>query len=208
MWQSNSSNAIYQAYWKVKTRFETLCPEPGCKVLTVTSVEAGEGKSSTAVNLAAAYAENGKRVLLVDANLRNPSVHKLLGLSNRSGLTNLLFDQAASETLVRTTGMNNLDAITSGPATDNPVGLLATGRMTAVTDGQRPNYDLIILDSPAAAIKTDAHILASLSDGVLLVVKQGRVKQEKLRKVTGELGRINATIVGVLMNQVNLKTAQ
>jgi len=208
MLQSNSSNAIYQAYWKIKTRFETMTPEPGCKVLTITSVEAGEGKSTTAVNLATAYAENGKRVLLVDANLRSPVVHKLLGLSNRSGLTNILFEQSDSETLVRPSGMSGLDVITAGPATDNPVGLLATGRMAAITSGMQSNYDLIILDSPAAAIKTDAHILASLSDGVLLVVKQGRVKQEKLRKVTGELERVGATIVGVLMNQVSLKTAQ
>ncbi len=208
MLQSNSSNAIYQAYWKVKTRLEAVSPEPGCKVLTITSVESGEGKSTTAVNLATAYAENGKHVLLVDANLRNPVIHKLLGLSNRSGLTNVLFEQADSETLVRTTGMNNLDVITAGPPTDNPVGLLATGRMDAVASRLRSNYDLIILDSPAAAIKTDAHILASVSDGVLLVVKQGRVKQEKLRKVTGELEKINAPIIGVLMNQVNLKTAQ
>jgi len=207
MLQSNSSNAIYQAYWKVKTRFEAMSPEPGCKVLTITSVEAGEGKSTTAVNLATAYAENGKRVLLVDANLRNPVIHKLLGLSNRSGLSNVLYDQADSETLVRTTGLSHLDVITAGPATDNPVGLLATGRMGAITNGLRPNYDLIILDSPAAAIKTDAHILASLSDGVLLVVKQGRVKQEKLRKVAGELDRVGARTVGVLMNQANLKTA-
>ncbi len=208
MLQSNSSNAIYQAYWKVKTRLEAACPEPGCKVLTITSVEAGEGKSTTAVNLATAYAENGKHVLLVDANLRNPVIHKLLGLSNRSGLTNVLFEQADSETLVRTTGMNNLDVITAGPPTDNPVGLLATGRMEAVAKQLRSQYDLIILDSPAAAIKTDAHILASVSDGVLLVVKQGRVKQEKLRKVTGELEKGNARIIGVLMNQVSLKNAQ
>lgn len=196
-----ASSPVFETCWKIRTRIDPLLSGSVCPVITVTSAGKAEGKTTTAVNLACTYAQQGKQVLLIDGNLRNPELHKLFGVSNRSGLTNVSLDRYEKSDVVRCSKVGGLALVTSGPGIVDPIELLTSTKMSAFIDELRNEYDLIIIDSPPALGSSDAQILSAMSDGVLIVIKEGKVKRDTAVKLKSALEQINATIVGTVFNQ-------
>lgn len=191
-------------------RFNIECSVFGreAKMITITSSSRGEGKTTTAVHLAVAYAQIGKKVLLLDADLRNPSIHHAFGESNARGLTNYLVDHYGTKELIRNTPVDNLSILTSGPVPQNPSGLLASKQMDALLAELREAYDMVIVDTTSILNITDAKIIATKSDGVLLIVEYGKVKRGVAKKVKEELQLANVKLIGVVLNEIKSNYAE
>lgn len=169
----------------------------------VTSAGQGEGKSTTTINLAVAYAQADKRVIIIDADLRKPTLHHSFQISNRQGLTNLLTNQAELSTVIVSSEQNNLDLLPSGPIPPNPSEILASKRMTTLLEQLGEQYDVILIDTPPALAVTDSQVIATRCDGVILVIDQGKVKREIAQKAKANLEHVQARILGIVLNNVN-----
>ena len=174
----------------------------------MTSSIPGEGKTTTAGNLAVAMAQAGHRTILLDADFRKPGVHKLFNLSNSTGLSNLLRrDRAAIEEAMQPTEQDQLLVITTGPLPPNPAELLRSNRMKAVLRELANAADYVVLDSPPIQAVTDAAILSSMVDGTLFVVDAGRTHRGTVLSAQEALGRASARVLGVVLNRVDAAAA-
>jgi non-specific protein-tyrosine kinase len=173
----------------------------GIQTVGVTSPGAGEGKSTTIANLGIALAENGRRVVLVDADLRRPALHDLFGLPNREGLTNLPLTEHAALPL-QETGTPGLHLLASGPPPPNPLEVLGARRLEQVLSLLRAQADLVLVDTPPAAVLADAALLAPRLDGVLLVVSAGRTKRDLAKRAKEQLERAGSNVLGVVLINV------
>ena len=171
--------------------------------LLVTSANPGEGKTTTAANLAIAMAQAGKRVILLDADFRRPNMHRLFGLSNEQGLTALFLDQPLlPEDILQPTQVPGLQVLVSGEQPPNPAEMLESRRMTEILQGLRQRSDIVIVDSPPVLVVADASILASRCSGAVLVVDSGRTRTEGARKVTDIMQRSQVKLLGAVLNRV------
>lgn len=171
--------------------------------LLVTSANPGEGKTTTAANLAIAIAQSGKRVILVDADMRRPGVNRIFGLPNEVGLTSLFLDQPLRvEEVLQPTQVPGLSILTSGEQPPNPAEMLESRRMTEILQTLRQQSDMVIIDSPPAMVVADANILASRCSGAVLVIDSGRTRTEGARKVTEMLHRSQVKLLGVVLNRM------
>jgi len=166
----------------------------------VTSAMPEEGKSTTASNLAVAYAQEGKRVLLIDGDLRKPSLHHIFQQSNRIGLTNVLLNQYVLADVIEDTTILNLSVMTSGSLPPNPSEILGSAKMHQVMEELKGAFDIIVFDTPPVLAVTDALIISSLCDGVILTVHAGKVKKDLIRKAKSRLEHVKARIVGAVLN--------
>jgi capsular exopolysaccharide synthesis family protein len=173
--------------------------------LAVISAFQGEGKSTTTVNLALAYAQAGKRTLLIDADMRRPSLHHVLQVSNHSGLSDALRDLPKAVSVIRDTGIPNLHVIPSGRTPYNPSELLASSAFSDLLNMMQERFDVIVIDTPPALSAMDAKVVAAKCDGAVLVIQQGKVKREDGRKVKEELESAGARLLGVALNKMNAK---
>jgi capsular exopolysaccharide synthesis family protein len=173
----------------------------GIQTVGVTSPGAGEGKSTTIANLGIALAENGRRVVLVDADLRRPALHDLFGLPNREGLTNLLLSEHAALPL-QETGTPDLRLLASGPLPPNPLEVLGARRLEHALSLLRAQADLVLVDTPPAAVLADAALLGPRLDGVLLVVSAGRTKRDLAKRAKEQLERTGSNVLGVVLINV------
>ena len=173
----------------------------GGQVVGVTSPGAGEGKSTTIANLGIALAENGKRVVLVDADLRRPALHELFGLPNREGLTSLLLSEHAPLPL-QETGTPGLRLLASGPLPPNPLEVLGSRRLEHALSLVRAQADLVLVDTPPAAVLADAALLAPRLDGMLLVVSVGRTQRDLAKRAKEQLERTGSNVLGVVLINV------
>ncbi len=173
------------------------------RVILVASASSGEGKSTTAANYAISCAESGKRVALVDVDLRRPTIHRAFGLDNSAGLTSVLLKDAwlDASSLVATANPN-LFVIPSGPLPPNPAELLEWSGFDAVIEQIKERVDVVVLDSAPLLAVADARILASKADATILVVEQGKTRAGALRSAHNALTRANANILGVVINKV------
>ena len=174
------------------------------KTMLVTSSSPREGKSTTASNLAAVLAQTGRSVILVDADLRRPTLHQIFGLPNKSGLSTLFVmdGSAAVEGLLRVTEVEGLRLLTSGPVPPNPAELLSSRRMGELIDALTREADVVIFDSPPLLGVSDASILASRLDGTILVVDSNRTRAGALKHAVELLRRGHATVWGVILNKL------
>jgi polysaccharide biosynthesis transport protein len=170
--------------------------------ISVTSSLAGEGKSTVAVNLAVALAENNARVLLVDADLRRPTVAKVLGLEGAVGLTTVLLGEAEVEDVTQTWGTSGLHVLPAGALPPNPTDLLGSLPMRRLLDQLRARYDHVVLDGAPLLPVADSAVLAGLVDGTLLVVNGTKVRRHQLAESLQNLARVEAPLLGVVLNQV------
>lgn len=169
------------------------------KTLMVTSSMSGEGKSTTAANLAIVFAESDKQILLVDCDMRRPTVNRTFKMANSSGLSNLLSDPLTTlNEVLRPSGVPNLDIITSGDIPQDPSALLSSDRFDQLVHELRSFYDLIIFDTPPVNIVSDAQILSSKVDGVLVVARKGVTKKKNFLAAREQLLRANANILGAV----------
>lgn len=202
---ANPASPIAEEYRILRTNIEFSAMDKVMQVIAVTSSGAGEGKSTTSANLAVAFAQAGKRVLLIDANLRKPAQHHIFAVGNHKGLTNVLFGQMDAPDVIQHTDTDNLTVLPSGPTPPNPVELLSSKRMEELLRRMRENYDAVIIDTPSIMNMADAQLVASHSDGVVLVVHSGKVKKETARKAKAHLEHVKARIVGVVLNRMKPK---
>ncbi len=189
-----------EALRKVRTSLQFLNANQPHKVILVTSAMPGEGKSVTACNLAIALAQAEKRVLLIDADLRRPAVANYLGLPNILGLTSVLFGEASVGQAVQRWGKGLLTVLASGPLPPDPANLLGSQRLRALLDEFRSSYDAVIIDAPPMQPVADAAATAAACDGVVLIARPGRTKQEQIRSAVNGIRTVEASILGTVLN--------
>ncbi len=175
------------------------------KVIMVTSARPQEGKTTTAINSAIVLAQKGVRVLLVDADLRRPSVHKTLGMGPRSGLSNVLTGNATLEQAIAPSPiLPNLFVLAAGSPPPNPAELLASSNMKDVLNELREQFDHVVIDTPPTLSVTDAVVLSPRVDAIILVIRSGQTTKQALRRARDILMQVNAHVTGVLLNAVDL----
>ena len=177
------------------------------KVIMITSALPQEGKTTTSINSAVVLAQKGVRVLLIDADLRRPSIHKTLGMGPHSGLSNVLTGSATLEqAITRTPVLPNLFVLPAGTPPPNPAELLASTNMRDVLAQLREQFDHIVIDTPPSLSVTDAVVLSPRADAVVLVIRSGQTTKQALRRSRDVLVQVNAKVVGVLLNAVDLSS--
>ncbi len=199
---------IAEAYRVLRTNLRFSGIENPSGALLVTSAGPGEGKTTTAANLAITMAQAGRRVVLVDCDLRRPSLHKLFGLSNEEGLSSLFLDSAPSlENIMYATRLESLKVIPSGPVPPNPAEMLDSNLMKRVFSDLRAQSDMLILDSPPTLAVADASILGARCSGAILVVDAGRTRTDACRRAVDTLGNTGTKILGVVLNKISSRRA-
>jgi succinoglycan biosynthesis transport protein ExoP len=192
-----------EAFRKLRTNLRFIGVDQPPRTIVISSPRSGDGKSSAALNLAFSLADDGARVILVDADLRCPSIASSLGLVETAGLTSVLSGQAEiADVLQRAERRSAIDVMTSGPVPPNPSELLGAKKMHLVLDALSENADYVIVDSPPLLPVTDAAVVASGTDGVVLLVRAGRTKRDELRAALESLNAVNANTLGVVMNMM------
>jgi capsular exopolysaccharide synthesis family protein len=175
------------------------------KVVMITSARPQEGKTTTSINTAVVLAQKGVRVLLIDADLRRPSIHKTLGLGPRTGLSNVLTGSTSLEqAILRSAVLSNLFILPAGTPPPNPAELLASTNMRDLLLDLRDKYDHIVIDTPPTLSVTDAVVLSPRVDAIVLVIRSGQTTKQALRRSRDILMQVNARVTGVLLNAVDL----
>ena len=197
-----------EAYRTLRTNIQFSSVDKPVRTLLVTSSGPGEGKSTTAANLAVVMAQTGQKVILVDTDLRRPVVHKTFGVPNNVGITTALLagqdvDLAA---YVQPTEIENLTVLTSGPIPPNPSELLGSHRMAHVIEQLSQVADLVIFDTPPVLLVTDASVLGRQVDGVLLVADAGGTREQALVQTVGELRKTGVNILGIALNRLDSRS--
>jgi polysaccharide biosynthesis transport protein len=199
---SQPRSPIAESFRSIRTNLEFSSVDHPLRTLLITSAGPGEGKSTFAANLAAIVAQSGKKVALIDADLRRPSVHRFFNMENRDGLTDAFRDQIELEAVSQKWELDeNISVITSGSLPPNPTELLASERMSHLLDFQKKNIDLIIIDSPPSIV-TDPQVLAAKVDGVVIVVWPGHTQMNGVRSTLEQLNRVGANVVGIVFNRI------
>jgi succinoglycan biosynthesis transport protein ExoP len=205
--QSRPQSQMAESYRALRTSLllSNLGAPP--KVIMVTSALPQEGKSTTSINCAVVLAQKGVRVLLIDADLRRPSIHKTLGMGPRSGLSNVLTGSTTLEqAITRPEILPNLHVLPAGTPPPNPAELLASTNMRDVLMELREKYDHIVLDTPPTLSVTDAVVLSPRADAIVLVIRSGHTTKQALRRSRDILMQVNAKVSGVLLNAVDLSS--
>ncbi|NTU81162.1 MAG: CpsD/CapB family tyrosine-protein kinase [Chloroflexales bacterium] len=198
-------SAVAEAYRTLRTNILFSSLDRPLHTLLVTSTAPDEGKSTTLANLAVTMAQAEQRVLVVDCDLRRPSLHTLFGLPNERGLTSAILEQAEGPLPVQGSGVPGLSVLTSGPLPPRPADLLGSRRMGALIERMRSEADIVLFDTPPAVAVTDAAVLAPRVDGVLLVLQAGHTRRDRAREARQLLEKVKANIVGVVLNGAKLE---
>ena len=206
---TNPMSPISEAYRSLRTSIQFASFDNPVHTIAVTSTGSEEGKTTTLANLAVTFSETGNRVILVDADLRRPTLHKRFGLSNEIGLTSAFIKgQTERPTLnLQETTIPNLRVLTSGPLPPNPSALLGSSQMRKVIEALREEAEYVLFDCPPILAVTDAAILGHQVDGVLLVVSAYSTKRDHAIKAKAILEKVNANILGVVLNNAKLDTS-
>lgn len=193
---------ISEAYRTIRTNIQFSKVDIDIKTILLTSSKQDEGKTTVASNLAVSFAAlEGKRVLIIDADLRNPSIHRMFNISNNHGLTDILTNQKSVEACVQMTEVKNLQILTTGKMPPNPAEMLESKRMREFIEVLKDYYDYIFIDAPPIGIITDAGILANYCDGTIIVVGAGDTEIEAAKITKERLEKVKANIMGVILNK-------
>ncbi|RYL93940.1 CpsD/CapB family tyrosine-protein kinase [Sporolactobacillus sp. THM19-2] len=189
-----------EQYRTIRTNIDFSHVDSDLKTIMFTSAGPGEGKSTTAANVATVMAQQGKRVLLIDADMRKPTMHYTFRLINTQGLTTLLTKRTTFDETIQKTEVENLYVLTSGPIPPNPAELLSSVVMDSFIKHALTLFDTVIIDTPPVLAVTDAQILANLCDGTVLVVRSGETEKEAALKAKDLLSKAKAKVLGVVLN--------
>jgi polysaccharide biosynthesis transport protein len=193
-----------EAYRVLRTNVLFSRKDPKLNTVTVVSGGAGEGKSTTIFNLATVFAQNGQRVLVVDSDLRRPSLHKFLKLSNSIGLTDFLMKRQPLEAVIQTTNMPTLDFLPSGKLPSSSLGILSSVQMKELIRDVKRRYDFVFFDSPPIMGVSDASILASEVDMVLQVIQYRRYPQPMTIRAKQMIEKVGGNLLGIVLNNINM----
>lgn len=203
--QSRPQSQMAESYRALRTSLLLTSLGGPPKVILVTSALPQEGKTTTSINTAIVLAQKGTRVLLIDADLRRPSIHKTLGMAPKTGLSNVLTGNATlQQAVVRSSIMPTLFVLTAGTPPPNPAELLASSNMKDILAELREQYDHIVVDTPPTLSVTDAVVMSTRADAVVLVIRSGQTTKQALRRSREILTQVNARVAGVLLNAVDL----
>jgi non-specific protein-tyrosine kinase len=193
-----------EAYRTLRTNIQFSSLDKPLRTLLATSTAPDEGKSTTLANLAVTIAQAEQRVILVDCDLRRPTLHTLFDLPNETGLTSMILTEDAPPPL-QETGVPGLSLLSSGPLPPRPADILGSRRMEAAIERLRAAADIVLFDTPPVVAVTDAAVLATKVDGVLLVFQAGRTSRERARRARQILEKVKANIVGVVLNNAEVE---
>jgi len=199
---ASSKSQISEVYRLLRTKIQFFFKDQELKTVMVTSSQPGEGKSTTISNLAIAYAQEGKNVLLIDADLRKPSLHRIFSSLNNPGLSTVLAGNSEVMDSIQETGYERLSLLPSGPVLANPSELIDSQTMCELLEQLKLQYDVILIDTPSVLEVSDTVLISALCDGVIMVAAAGKVKKDHLKKAREQLDHVNARMLGIVMNRV------
>lgn len=202
--QVEANSSMAESYRQLRTALLLSSAGHAPRTILFTSSQPAEGKTTTAVNTAISLAQTGAAVLVIDADLRRPRVHKVFSLKNNSGLSSFLAGEGELASQIQV-ALPNLYVLPVGPLPPNPAELLGSARMKQILETLASNFDHIIIDSPPVASFADSLILSSLVDGVIIVVKGGTTPREMAQRTRAHLQSVGARILGVVINQIKLQ---
>jgi receptor protein-tyrosine kinase len=197
-----------EAFRAIRTNLQFLDVDNPPRVIVVTSSLAGEGKSTLAVNLATLLAHSGSRVTLIEADLRRPRVTRYMGLISGAGLTNVLAGTVSLHEVAQPWGDGKLSVLAAGPMPPNPSELLGSAQMRTLLEDLRELNDFVVIDAPPLLAVTDAALLAVMSDGCVMATRFGSTRREQLTEAAATLNRIDAKLLGVVLNRVPQSVAK
>ncbi|ENH98097.1 capsular polysaccharide biosynthesis protein [Gracilibacillus halophilus YIM-C55.5] len=201
----NPRSPISEQYKTIRTNIQFSSVDGELRKMFVTSSGPSEGKSSTTANLAIVFAQQGKKVLLIDADMRKPTLHYTFRVDNRRGLSSVLVGELSLDESIKHSDVSNLDVLTCGPIPPNPSELLGSKSMEIVTEQALEQYDMVIFDTPPVLAVTDAQILSNLCDGAVLVVRSNQTEYDAATKAKELLEVGDAKLLGVVLNDRELK---
>lgn len=201
----DNHSPISEQYRTIRTNISFSTVDQEIKTLLITSTMPSEGKTTTAANLAVVMAQQGKRTLLIDGDVRKPTLHFTFHVRNTCGLTTVLGNYAEVGEAIRHTEVVNLDLLSSGPTPPNPSELLGSNAMRELLNKVSGFYDIIIIDSPPILVVTDAQVLANQVDGSILVIGYGKTNREAALKAQGQLKKANGKLLGAILNRKSIK---
>ncbi|MDW0112995.1 CpsD/CapB family tyrosine-protein kinase [Sporosarcina saromensis] len=196
----NPKSIISEQYRTIRTNINFSNADIDLQTLLFTSSFPGEGKSTSAANVAIVFAQEGKKVLLIDSDMRKPTMHYTFHTTNTTGLSNLLTKQWRLEEVTKVTNIDGLHLITSGPIPPNPAELIGSKSMKDLMEELRKIYDIIIFDAPPLLSVADAQILSNTCDGTILVVNTKQTQKESVLKSKDLLNSAKSNVLGVILN--------
>lgn len=206
---TNPQSPFSESYRTLRTNIQFSSLDKPIEALMVTSASPGEGKSTTAGNLAVVIAQSGKRTILIDTDLRRPVLHQIFGLPNAVGVTTALLQPEGSDLtpFLQPTEVDNLWLMSSGPQPPNPSELLGSHRMAELIQELHSYGDMLVFDSPPTLAVTDAAVLARQMDGVLIVVESGKTREAAAKRAAQGLAKVNANVLGIAVNRISYRLA-
>lgn len=205
---SDSKSIIAEQFRTIRTNISFSVPDQELKTILVTSSTPGEGKSTNAANLGVVFAQEGKRVLIVDADMRKPTLHYTFSVLNTIGLSSALARQVELLQAIQETPIVGLYVLPSGPIPPNPAELLSSKTMDALLLEMQRSFDIIIIDAPPLLSVADAQILSNKCDGTLLIVSAGDVEKDDVLKAKAILSSSKANIIGVVLNNYKMSKSK
>ncbi len=201
---NDPKSPVSEIYRTIRTNIQFSSFDKELKTITVTSSLEGEGKTTTLANLAVTLAQQNKRVLIVDADLRRPKIHRIFELNNTEGLTELLIEMVKPERFIQETFVENLWVLPTGRIPPNPAELLGSSRMHSILKNLRGKFDYVLVDIPPVNVVTDGLLIANRMDGVVLVCEAGYATIEQVKRAKELLVNAKANILGVVLNNIPL----
>ncbi len=201
----NPTSMISEQFRTIRTNIKFAMPNKNVHTFLITSASPGDGKTTTAANVAIVFAQEGKKVLIVDGDMRKPSMHYSFHTTNSPGLSNLLSRQWSIEDVVKETGIKGVHLIPCGQLPSNPAELLSSSVLDLLLAEMKEKYEVVIFDAPPLLAVADAQILSNKCDGTILVINTGKTTKENLARAIEVLQTAKATILGTVLNNYKLK---
>lgn len=202
----NPKSHAAEAFRTLRTNIQFSSLDEDIRTIVVTSTQPGEGKSTVISNLAVTMAQSGKKVLLIDCDLRKPTIHKKLGVSNKEGLTSVLSKEKGLDEVIKSTDIKNFYILTSGPIPPNPADLLGSKKMKSLVEELHEFFDVILMDAPPVLAVTDAQVLSTFCNGVVFVVSHGQAEKQAVVRAKELIDKVGGKIIGVVINKVPSNT--
>lgn len=199
---TNSSFAVKEAYNTIRTNLLFTQQGESCPIFVVTSPTANNGKTINSINLAVSFAQMGKKTLLIDSDMRNPTIHKMFSIPVKNGLSEILAG-LTDNISVSKTDIENLSVLTAGKIPPNPAELLSSPRMDKLLEFVKEHYDCVFIDTPPVNLVTDSTIFAQKATGYVLIVKTDTTNIHDVRATVSNLQQVEANIIGFIVNDMN-----